>query len=84
MYEKLCETLLHGTDEEIDGIIYRRRQMTAVQVRACTKMLSHACRAPNREERLMEKEIRTHGRFSLLVVLPGWKPDEEKNHVLNG
>ena len=70
MYEKLCETLLHGTDEEIDGIIYRRRQMTAVQIRACTKMLCHACRAPDRKERLMEEEVRTHGRYAALRRRP--------------
>lgn len=79
--ESLYAILAHGSDDEIDEVIYRSNEMTPSATRVCTQTLTHHFRALNEHDKLLEKAVSTSGDFSLLIVLPTWKPDTESNYL---
>lgn len=81
MHQSLYNVLAHGTDAEIDGTIYRQDRMSPNATRVCTGILTYHFRAPTEDGHLIEKAIVTSGAFSMLIVLPSWKPDTESNYV---
>lgn len=81
MRQSLYNILAHGTDADIDGYIYRNDEMSPSATSVCTGVLTHHFRAPSQDAQLIEKAIVTNGCFSMLIVLPSWKPDSESNYI---
>ena len=79
--ESVYSVLAHGTDEDIDKVIYRNGQMTQDATRVCTGILTQHFRAPSKDGRLIEKGVSEAGEFSLVTILPSWKPDIESNYL---
>lgn len=81
MRQSLYNILAHGTDADIDSIIYRNDRMSPSVTRVCTGILTHHFRALTEDGQLIEQAVVRSGAFSMLIVLPSWKLDTESNYV---